>query len=149
MVEFVRVRVTRGVNVAEDLRLGRGVRAIICSTSGLADRPPTAPVRADEDADDAAEWCVGKLFLDRIIEPDVDFARRRGGVPPGTGGRALSAVEGVPGWVSARLAGGVRGVLGRRGRGALPKTALVTVGLWGERMSEIAAEQDSAVTGHG
>ena len=141
MDELERVRGIAGANVADDLRRGRGVRAIIASTSGLSDRF-------------SPRWrggcCVGKAFFDCILldpGPDADLERRRGCAPPaGTGGRVFSACLGVLG-CEASAAGGVRGVLGRRGRGAEPKTAEDIVGLWGERMSEMRGEAAAMAAG--
>ena len=92
MDELERVRGIAGANVADDLRRGRGVRAIIASTSGLSDRF-------------SPRWrggCwVGKAFFDCILldpGPDADVERRRGCAPPaGTGGRVFSVCEGVLG----------------------------------------------------
>ena len=102
-------RVIGELNVADDLRRGRGVRLIMVSTSGLSGR---APPRS------------GGFFGDR---GDRTWAG------PGTGGSAFSEREGVWGWET--LPEGERGVLGLRGRGELPKTALATIGLFVERVS--------------
>lgn len=69
MDEFERERRIGGLNVAEDLRRGRGVRAIIVSTSGLSGR-----------------------FAPRIRD---GFAIGFAGAEAGTGGRPLSFLTGV------------------------------------------------------
>ena len=112
MDEFDRTRAIGERNVAEDLRRGRGVRAIIVSTSGLSGR--------------RSRRARGGGFF---VRADLLW------VEVGTGGRALSDREGVCGCERERPEGGDLGVLGRRGRGALPNTALANVGLVGDKIS--------------